>query len=366
MTASSDHLSRRIRSEGPVSVAEFMADALYHPMHGYYMTRDPFGSGGDFTTAPEISQMFGELIGAWCTERWQAIGRPERIHMIELGPGRGTLMADALRAASVEPEFHRALAVHLVEISPVLRDVQRATLSGETEQIDSIHWHTGLETLPKGPSLIVANEFFDALPIRQFERTSAGWCERLVTVERENFRFTLSPPLPAHEIPVSSGIRDTAECGAIAEVRPAAAAAAAQIAAHLARFGGSALFIDYGHQSSGTGDTLQSLRRHAITDALCDPGAADLTAHVDFDAIERSVSADVDVHGPVTQGVFLRRLGIEVRAEALARNTTAARASDIAKAGRRLVENDQMGRLFKVMALTSRDQSVPPGFDAAR
>ena len=363
LTAILDHLTRRIRAEGPVSVAEFMADALYHPDHGYYMTRDPFGRDGDFTTAPEISQMFGELIGAWCTERWKAIGQPDTVHLIELGPGRGSLMVDALRAADVEPEFRSALLIHLVEISPVLREVQRATLAGGAVPVDSICWHIGLETLPEGPLLVIANEFFDALPIQQFERTDAGWCERLVTIDNGGFQFSLSSPLPSREIFFPCGILETAVCGAIVEVRSVAIAAATQIAARLTRNGGSALFIDYGHRSSAVGDTLQSLRGHAINDALCDPGMADLTAQVDFGAIERSVRSQVDVHGPVTQGLFLKRLGIEVRAAALVRNASDTTASEIVSACRRLVDNKQMGGLFKVMALTSHNQSTPPGFD---
>jgi NADH dehydrogenase [ubiquinone] 1 alpha subcomplex assembly factor 7 len=347
-------------------VAEFMADALYHPKHGYYMTRDPFGRGGDFTTAPEISQMFGELIGAWCAERWQAMGRPDTVHLTELGPGRGTLMVDALRAAEIEPKFRGALSIHLVEISPVLQQVQRATLAGNSVPTDTLHWHLGLETLPEGPLLLIANEFFDALPIRQFERTVAGWCERLVTTDESSFQFSLSPPLPEREILVSCEILETAACGAIVEMRPAAIASATQIAARLARHGGSALFIDYGHHSSAAGDTLQSLRGHAINDVLCNPGSADLTAHVDFGAIERSVRGQVDVHGPVTQGLFLRRLGIELRAAALARSATDNVAIEITSACRRLVESDQMGGLFKVMALTSHNQSPPPGFEAAQ
>ncbi len=366
LTAIGDHLKRRIRAEGPVSVADFMADALYHPAHGYYMTRDPFDRGGDFTTAPEISQMFGELVGAWCAERWQAMGRPETVHLTELGPGRGTLMVDALRAAEIEPEFRSALSMHLVEISPVLQQVQHATLVANAVPIETVHWHRGLETLPEGPLLIVANEFFDALPIRQFERTGAGWCERLVAMDQGSFQFSLSPPLSEREILTPCEILETAACGAIVEVRPAAICSAKQIAARIARHSGSALFIDYGHRSSAAGDTLQSLRGHAINDVLCNPGLADLTAHVDFAAIERSVRDQVDVHGPVTQGLFLRQLGIELRAAALARGATNNIAIEITRACRRLVESDQMGSLFKVMALTSHNQSPPPGFEAAQ
>ena len=362
LTAMSEHLAGRIRAEGPITVAEFMAEALYHPVHGYYMTRDPFGSAGDFTTAPEISQMFGELVGAWCSERWQAMGRPDSINLLELGPGRGTMMCDVLRAAGTQPEFLRAVSIHFVEISPVLRERQRATLAKSVTPVDAMHWHVGLEALPSGPLLVFANEFLDALPIHQFEQTAKGWCERQITKDETGFRSLLSSPLPSPETVIPRVIDESSDIGAIFETRPDAIKIARQIAAHISQHSGAALFIDYGHEASSAGDTLQAVRGHAKCDPLSEPGSADLTAHVDFDAIRQATSDLVDVHGPVTQGNFLRRLGIDLRAEILARNTTKSVTDNIATAYHRLVDNDQMGSQFKVMALTNRDIEAPPGF----
>jgi NADH dehydrogenase [ubiquinone] 1 alpha subcomplex assembly factor 7 len=365
LTAMSEYLAGRICTKGPLSVAEFMAEALYHPKHGYYMTRDPFGRAGDFTTAPEISQMFGELIGAWCGERWQSIGRPETLHLIELGPGRGTLMADILRTTDVQPEFANAISIHLVEISTVLREQQRATLANSPMPVDGMHWHIGLETLPDGPLLVIANEFFDALPIHQFQRTATGWCERQITKYKTGFQFSLSSPSAALEALVPCDIHESSEVGAIFESRPEAISITKQIAARISRHGGAALFVDYGHEVSAVGDTLQAVRGHVESDILSDPGSADLTAHVDFGAIEWAASDLADVHGPTNQGDFLKRLGIAFRAEALARNATESVAGDIVSGHHRLVDSDQMGNLFKVMALTTRDMDAPPGFTDA-
>jgi NADH dehydrogenase [ubiquinone] 1 alpha subcomplex assembly factor 7 len=365
LTAMSKHLAGRIYAEGPITVAEFMAEALYHPVHGYYMTRDPFGSEGDFTTAPEISQMFGELVGVWCVERWQAMRRPESIHLLELGPGRGTMMCDVLRAASAQPEFVSAVSIHLVEVSAVLRERQRAALVKSVIPVDSMHWHSGLETLPSGPLLVFANEFLDALPIQQFERTAEGWCERLVTKDETGFHFLLSALLPSSETAIPRVIDEGSDIGAIFETRPDAIKIARQIAAHISQHGGAALFIDYGHEVSCVGDTLQAVRGHAKCDLLSEPGSADLTAHVDFDAFGQAACDLVDVHGPVTQGNFLKWLGIDLRAENLARNATKRATNDISAAYHRLVDNDQMGSLFKVIALTNRDIEAPPGFTDA-
>jgi NADH dehydrogenase [ubiquinone] 1 alpha subcomplex assembly factor 7 len=362
LTAMSKHLAGRIHAEGPITVAEFMAEALYHPVHGYYMTRDPFGSDGDFTTAPEISQMFGELVGVWCIERWQAMGRPESIHLIELGPGRGTMMCDVLRAASAQPEFVSAVSIHLVEVSAVLRERQRAALAESVIPVDSMRWHSGLDTLPSGPLLVFANEFLDALPIQQFERTAEGWCERLITMDETGFRFLMSLPLPSSETVIPHVIDEGSDIGAIFETRPDAIKIARQISAHISQHSGAALFIDYGHEVSCVGDTLQAVRDHSKCDVLSEPGSADLTAHVDFDAFGHAACDLVDIHGPATQADFLRRLGIDLRAEILARNATKSVTNDISSAYHRLVDNDQMGSLFKVMALTNRGIEAPPGF----
>jgi len=338
-----------------VSVAEFMADCLGHPEHGYYASRDPFGATGDFITAPEVSQMFGELIGLWCAETWAAMGSPASVILAELGPGRGTLMADALRAARVAPEFHAALDVHLVETSPVLRQAQEKTLAGT-----AVTWHDDATTIPSGPSLVVANEFFDALPIRQFQRAEDGWRERLVGIGDDDLVFTLAATAPAPLVPVS--LTD-AEPGAVAEVCPAAIAVVDALARRLATDGGAALIIDYGHQASAVGETLQAVRAHQYADVLAAPGEADLTAHVDFAALSRAATdAGAIVHGPLSQGAFLAALGIAARAAALAEAATPAQAAGIEAALQRLTDDDAMGALFKVMVVTPPYAPPPIGF----
>jgi NADH dehydrogenase [ubiquinone] 1 alpha subcomplex assembly factor 7 len=350
-----DHLRRRIAVHGPLTVADYMADCLGHPEHGYYATGDPFGAGGDFTTAPEISQMFGELIGLWCAETWTAIGAPEPVLLAELGPGRGTLMADALRAARVVPAFAAALEVHLVETSPLLRRRQRETLGHRPAT-----WHDDVTTIPPAPSLVVANEFFDALPVRQFERTADGWCERLVDADADGLRFVLAPPAPAPLVPAALA---EAAPGAVVEVSPAAIAIADALARRLVGAGGGALIIDYGHGASAVGETLQAVRRHAYAAVLEAPGEADLTAHVDFAAVARAAAeAGAVVHGPVPQAAFLAGLGIEARAAALAAGATPAQVADIEAALKRLTDVDAMGTLFKAMALTAPGTPSPPGF----
>ena len=277
MNALGRALAARIRAAGPISLADYMAEALTHPSLGYYRRDDPLGASGDFTTAPEISQMFGELIGLWLVDAWDRLRRPDPVVLVELGPGRGTLMTDALRALKLRPELGAALNLHLVESSPGLRERQAAALAAATPQ-----WHDGFETVPPGPLLLLANEFFDALPIRQFERTRSGWCERMVALDDagERFGWVLAPPSPAADALLSAAQRE-APLGAIAEISPAARGLAAAIGARLAAAPGAALIVDYGYDRSAAGDTLQALKRHAPADPLCDPGETDLTAHVD-------------------------------------------------------------------------------------
>src|SRR6185312_4224494 len=289
-------LAQRIRDAGPLGIDEYMAAALTHPEHGYYATRDPLGAAGDFVTAPELSQMFGELVGAWCIDSWARMGRPDPVILAELGPGRGTLMADLLRASRVAPDFRRALRLHLVEGSPVLRAKQAAALN-EAEP----RWHDDIATLPQGPLLLVANEFLDALPIRQLVRRSDGWHERRVALGRDG-ALDAEAAIP----PALSG----AAPGSLCEIRPAALALAASLGARLSREGGVALFIDYGHAASACGDTLQAVRGHRRHDVLAEPGTADLTAHVDFAAVAAAATAaGARAWGPVTQGAFLVALG---------------------------------------------------------
>lgn len=351
MTALSRLLVERIRQGGPITVADYMAECLLHPKHGYYTSRDPFGQAGDFTTAPEISQMFGELLGLALAQAWLDRGAPAPFILAELGPGRGTLMADTLRATRGVPGFHRAASLALIEASPALRRMQTETLAhsgGPAPQ-----WFDRVEDLPDAPLFLLANEFLDALPIRQFRHGPDGWRERLVGLADGTLAFGLSDPLP--QVPATPAFRN-APNGALVEDCLAARQTVAAIAARITQRGGLALFIDYGGWRS-QGDTLQALRAHAFDDPLAHPGQADLTAHVDFEPL----AALAPAHAYTTQGAFLERLGIAARAERLAGKLAgAARESHLA-AHRRLTHPAEMGSLFKVLALTSAGAPQPPG-----
>ncbi|MGH6619509.1 MAG: class I SAM-dependent methyltransferase [Alphaproteobacteria bacterium] len=353
-------IAQRIRLHGPISVAAFMADALGHPQHGYYMKTDPLGRHGDFITAPEISQMFGELVGLWCAEVWRLMERPDPFHLVELGPGRGTLMADALRAAKVLPGFGEAARIHLVETSPALRARQQAALEAWP-----MSWHDGVGDVPDGPLIVIANEFFDALPVHQFERAPEGWRERLVALDGGRFVLLRSRhPSPA-ELLIPESTRTAAPLGAVAEVSPASVSTMRAIAERIERDGGGALLIDYGHAEHRTGATLQAVRRHRSHDFFADPGDADLTAHVDFAALAAIARPHAAVYGPVTQGAFLRSLGIELRARQLLQGATGAQKDTIEAALRRLIDPAEMGTLFKALAICDRDLATPPGFETA-
>jgi NADH dehydrogenase [ubiquinone] 1 alpha subcomplex assembly factor 7 len=364
MTALAARLADRIGSQGPISLADFMAAALTDPDHGYYTLRDPLGARGDFVTAPEVSQMMGEMVAVWCIAMWKTIGAPERVALIELGPGRGTLMADLLRAARIRPAFREALDVRLVESSPVLKDAQKRALGDA-----AVAWHADFAEAARAssdrPLLVVANEFFDALPVHQLVKTKDGWRERLVdraetgqrlrfvTAARETDACSLAP----------TRFSDAPE-GSVFEACPAGRTLARSIAVEIAARRGAALLIDYGHGETALGDTLQAVRGHRRHDPLEDPGDADITAHVDFAALGDSARAGgAHVFGPVGQGDFLRRLGIETRAERL-RASNPTRAGEIASALARLIGADAMGTLFKVLALTEPGLGPPPGFAA--
>lgn len=350
----------RIAAQGPMAVADYMALCLTHPRHGYYMTRDPFGARGDFTTAPEVSQMFGELIGVWMAAVWEQMGKPPRARLVELGPGRGTLMSDALRAAKAMPGFLDAAQVHLVEISPALKARQEETLRSAAAPVS---WHASLADVPEGPAIVVANEFFDALPVHQAIKTARGWCERRVGLNGERLVFMPAPePL--------SGIEDRlppaapgAPQGAIFEWRDDATAQT--LGARLAQQGGGALVIDYGHVRSAIGDTLQALGRHAYADPLVAPGDVDVTAHVDFAALMRAAaSAGAAAFGPLTQAELLQRLGIAARADRLKANARRDAAGRIDAALARLTDAGRtgMGVLFKAVALAHPALGAPPAF----
>ena len=345
-------LLRRIRHAGPMTVADYMAECLTHPEHGYYTTRDPLGVGGDFTTAPEISQMFGEMVGLCLAQAWIDRGSPAPFVLAELGPGRGTLMADILRATARVPGFHAAMSVHLVELSPELRARQADTLAGH----DPV-WHERLEDVPEAPLFLVANEFFDALPVRQFLRRGDGWSERVIGSEGEALAFGLTAPAPLATL--AGRLDGTAE-GEMVETCAAAEALAGEIGRRIAGAGGVALILDYGGWRE-TGDTFQAVRAHEKVDPLSAPGSADLTAHVDFAAIAGAArGAGAGTSGMTRQGVFLERLGITARAQALARSGD---TDAIAAQHRRLTHPEEMGDLFKAMSIHRTGEPPPPGLD---
>lgn len=361
-------LEREIRSlietQGPLDVSRYMALCLAHPEYGYYTTRDPFGTEGDFTTAPEISQMFGELIGVWCAEVWRLMGSPARLVLVEAGPGRGTLMKDALRASKVMPGFLDAVELHLVETSPVLQEMQRETLQGA---LPSIAWHGETETLPDdAPMIAIGNEFIDALPTRQFQKKSGRWHERKIGLGADGgFAFGLDPaPLPDFERQLAERLTPAPD-GAIFERRELSPLAA--ILTRIAAQGGAALFIDYGHAQSGFGDTLQAVCGHDYAEPLESPGAVDLTSQVDFEALAKLASDQVRAFGPVSQGNFLRALGIEARSEILQRSAKPEMKDEIGIALTRLTgPTPGMGELFKALAFAHRDLAALPGFDGAK
>ncbi|MGH6787291.1 MAG: class I SAM-dependent methyltransferase [Novosphingobium sp.] len=337
---------RLIANTGPIGVMHFMGEANAR----YYATRDPLGAAGDFVTAPEISQMFGELIGLWLTDLWIRAGRAEPVHYVELGPGRGTLARDALAAAGrygLEPK------VHFIESSTALKDVQLATVPGAI-------WHHDLSTVPNwGPILLVANEFLDALPVRQLVRTGEGWRERMVGLEDDRFIFVAGPQ-PMDPV-VPENWREAPE-GTIVELNPGAAATIYEVAGRLVEQGGAALFFDYGHTEPRDGSSLQAVRAHSKVDPFATPGEADLTAHVDFAALAPIVqSRGAKWLGTVPQGRWLRELGIETRAESLAAFAP-EHAAAIHAAKDRLIGEGQMGALFKVMGLTAPNWPDGIGF----
>jgi SAM-dependent MidA family methyltransferase len=352
MTALEEILIAQIRAGGPMTVADYMGTCLLHPEHGYYATRDPLGAAGDFTTAPEISQMFGELLGLALAQAWRDQGAPAPVTLAELGPGRGTLMADALRATRAVPGFHDALRLHLVEASAPLRAAQAETLGRE-----DITWVESVAELPEAPLLLLANEFFDALPVRQLVRDGQMWRERLVALGDAGLEMALGAPRPVPAL--DHRLADTGD-GDIVETGPQAAGIADAIGRRIAAHGGAALIVDYGGWRS-LGDTLQAVKGHARTDLLAEPGAADLTAHVDFEALARAAPC---AHSRVTaQGVLLERLGITARAQALARGLEGAALEAHVAAHRRLTHPGEMGTLFQAMALFPETAAPPPGLD---
>lgn len=350
-----------IKLKGPISVADYMADAIGHPHEGYYVSQKAIGADGDFTTAPEISQIFGELIGLWLVEAWRSMGEPESFNLIELGPGRGVLMEDILRAARLKPAFINGACLWLLETSGRLRHEQQKRL--RASGVKPL-WADEFADIPPAPSLIVANEFFDCLPIHQYQYTENGWRERMVGLSPEGDRlaFTLAdaPPEASIKLPADAAPGD------IFEISPDGRGFAAEIAALLSEHGGSALIVDYGHMASGLGDTLQAVRRHQYWPPLAAPGRADVTAHVDFEALSRTaIDHGAASHGPVTQGRFLEGLGLTIRVEMLCKDKSAEEAAKIRAGAHRIAAPNEMGEIFKALCLSAPNLPTPAGFEGA-
>ncbi|KAL5722591.1 hypothetical protein ACHQM5_006097 [Ranunculus cassubicifolius] len=388
---------------GPISIAEYMEEVLTNPKSGYYMNRDVFGSGGDFITSPEVSQMFGEMISIWVMCLWEQMGQPSEVNLIELGPGRGTLMADLLRGASRFENFTRSLRIHMVECSPALRKIQYETLKcvdegvaegdGEKRTVSTfvgatVSWHATLDQVPTGvPSIIIGHEFFDALPVHQFQKTSRGWCEKMVDVKEDSsFRFVLSPqPTPAILSLVKrcnwAAKEEVSKLEHI-EVCPKGMELTHAIAKRIGSDGGGALVIDYGTNGI-VSDSLQAIRKHKFVDLLDNPGSADLSAYVDFDAIKHSAeeaSEEVSVHGTITQSQLLGALGINFRVEALLTKCTDDQAELLKSGYWRLVGEGEapfwegpdgqtpigMGTRYLAMAIVNIKHGVPVAFERNR
>ncbi|XP_065880065.1 uncharacterized protein [Euphorbia lathyris] len=396
------HLNGIIKFRGgPITVAEYMEEVLTNPKAGFYINRDVFGAEGDFITSPEVSQMFGEMVGVWAMCLWEQLGQPKQVSLVELGPGRGTLMADLLRSASKFKSFTESLHIHMVECSPVLQKLQHQNLKcteahGSSESVDKktistlsgtpISWYTSLEQVPSGlPTIIIAHEFYDALPVHQFQRASRGWCEKMVDIaedSKQGFRFVLSPrPTPALLYLMKrckwAGAEEIEKLNQI-EVSPKAMDLTHSIAKRISSDGGGALIIDYG-LNGVVSDSLQAIRKHKFVDILDNPGSADLSVYVDFPSIRRSAeeaSDDVSVHGPITQSQFLGSLGINFRVEALLQNCTDEQAESLRTGYWRLVgdgeapfweEADEeapigMGTRYMAMAIVNKKQGVPVPF----
>ena len=344
MTPLEKILAEMIAAEGPMALDRYMGLCLGHPVHGYYVSRDPFGEDGDFMTAPEISQIFGELVGVWCAAAWDAMGRPSQFSLAELGPGRGTLMADILKAAKVMPGFREAARIHLVEMSPVLRKMQKEKLGPD------VTWHESLASIPEGPVLLMANEFFDAIPIRQFEKRHGEWFERCVGAKGIGL------------MPAALDVAQGAD-GDVIEFAPQRLEIAKEIGQRLANQKGCALIVDYGHLQTGPGDTLQAVRKHKYVKVTDRPGESDITSHVDFEALAKALSqGGASVHLAITQRAFLLAMGLERRAAILSSKADASTKAILDRAVARLVGDEEMGHLFKVMVGTSPDLATPYPF----
>ena len=348
-------LRARIATEGPISVFDYMEACNSDPAGGYYTTREPIGAQGDFITAPEISQIFGELVGLWCVAVWQSMGEPRAVTVAELGPGRATLLRDAIRAWRSVPEFLQHASLALIETSPTLRAQQTAALA---DCPMPLRWIASLDEVAAGPLIVIANEFLDALPVRQFIRRDGAWRERHVECAADGtFVFVEGEPADLEDVAVEASEGD------VLELRPADADLIAALAAHAKQSPLAALVIDYGHGETACGDTLQAVRAHRYADPLVSPGKSDLTAHVDFSGIKELARKNgLRAFGPLPQGEFLLKLGLAERRDALLRSATPQQRDEIVSGASRLVDPREMGLLFKVLALTSAALPAPPPF----
>lgn len=366
MTDLNDHLIKLIKLHGPITVSNYMTEALTNPKYGYYVNQNPFGKKGDFITAPEVSQMFGELIGLWFADLWLKLGRPVKVHLIELGPGNGTLMADVIRVLDVLPEFLKVIDLHFVEASPQLKNIQKEKFKDFN---GNKTWHETVKSALNAANnddevtFIVANEFLDALPIRQFQKGDLGWHERMVTVNEkgDGLSYMLSP-FPAQDAELPEHLKTATE-HSIIEISPMAEYLTAQIAEHFKSHEGAALFIDYGYTDYQTGETLQAVEKHAYTDVFESPGYSDISAHVNFRKLyDIAEHIGIKALGPVGQGRFLSNMGIEERVKSLSENATIEQKKDILGGLNRLMAPDEMGTLFKVLGMISRTDIDVAGF----
>ena len=353
-----DMIIRRIEATGPITLADYMNECLIHPKHGYYTQKKVFGRKGDFITAPEISNMFGEIMALWLIDRYYALGSPSSFNLVEFGPGRGVLMQDILHTAKIVPEFISAASVHFVEASEQLQAEQKKRVPNAT-------WHKDQTTLPEsGASLFIANEFFDALPIHQFIKEKGIWLERRIIAQGNALKFAITQGSAMTNL-IPERVQ-AADNGSIAEVCPRALTFTGDIATHINTHGGAAIFIDYGHTRSAAGDTFQAVKAHEYTDPLTDPGMADLTAHVDFEQIAIAAGEkNTQSYGAIEQGQFLMNMGIGNRAMQLANTKGDEDKAKILLDLKRLTAPQEMGKLFKVMCIQSTTLPDPAGFMGA-
>ncbi|MDB4099872.1 SAM-dependent methyltransferase [Amylibacter sp.] len=353
MTALSDIIINQIKRFGPMPVSEYMTLCLLHPEHGYYTNRDALGASGDFTTAPEISQMFGELIGLTIAQAWIDQGMPKPFVLAELGPGNGTLMADILRATKSVPKFHSSMDLHLIEASPEMRKRQKSALDGFC-----VTWLDYFSELPQKPLFLVANEFFDCLPIKQYRRTAEGWQEQMIGADENQLHFILGTATSEDVFTKSNDIPN----GDMLEISASSVTFASAIGEHVNTNGGCAIIIDYGEWDSD-GDSLQAIQNHNKIDPLTNCGAADLTAHVSFRDLTNAASKHAKVSSTIPQGILLERLGITQRAQTLAKNIDGKALETHISAHKRLTHPDEMGKLFKAIAIIPNHTDLPTGFN---